>query len=57
MKSDRTNRTCATARRQSWPEGATAGILLVAATCVGLSLTLYQLAGPREVFAEEVASR
>jgi len=57
MKSDRTNHTCATARRQSWPEGATAGILLVAATCVGLSITLYQLAGPRDAFAEEAAAR
>jgi len=57
MKSDRTNRICATDRRQSWPEGATAGILLVAATCVGLSITLYQLAGPRDAFAEEAAAR
>ncbi|MFL6754490.1 MAG: hypothetical protein ACJ8EH_07665 [Sphingomicrobium sp.] len=48
-------RAFAAAARRSWPEGATAGILLVAAACVGLSVTLYQLAGPRDVFAVEAS--
>lgn len=39
--------------RRSWPEGATAGILIVAAACLAVSLTLYHLAGPRDVFAED----
>jgi hypothetical protein len=46
-----------TARRQSWPQGATAGILLVAAACLGLSMTLYHVAGPRDVFAQDTAGR
>ena len=50
-------RACVTARRQSWPQGATAGILLVAAACLGVSLTLYHVAGPRDVFAQDGASR
>ena len=37
----------------SWPRGATAGILIVAAFCLGVSLTLYHVAGPRDAFAEE----
>jgi hypothetical protein len=60
MKTDpRTNhpRACVTARRQSWPQGATAGILLVAAACLGLSMTLYHVAGPRDVFAQDTAGR
>ena len=50
-------RACVTARRQSWPQGATAGILLVAAACLGVSMTLYHVAGPRDVFAQDAASR
>jgi hypothetical protein len=50
-------RACAPARRASWPEGATAGILLVAAACLGLSMTLYELAAPRDVFAQEMPPR
>jgi Na+/H+-translocating membrane pyrophosphatase len=42
----------ASARKASWPEGATAGILLVAAACLAVSLTLYHVAGPRDVFAQ-----
>jgi hypothetical protein len=42
----------APARKASWPEGATAGILLVAAACIGVTVTLYTVAGPRDVFAE-----
>jgi hypothetical protein len=33
-----------------WPAGATVGVVLVAACCVGAVLVLYQLAGPRDVF-------
>ena len=33
-----------------WPEGATFGVALVAAACLGTALLLYKLAGPRDVF-------
>jgi Na+/H+-translocating membrane pyrophosphatase len=46
------SRSCATATKLSWPAGATAGILIVAAACLGVSLTLYHVAGPRDVFAD-----
>ena len=36
--------------RKPWPAGATAGLLLVAVGCVSVSLLLYRLAGPRDVF-------
>jgi micrococcal nuclease len=36
-------------RGGSWPTGATVGLLLVAAACVGAMVGLYQAAGPREV--------
>ncbi|MDP9422945.1 MAG: hypothetical protein M3Q19_08955 [Pseudomonadota bacterium] len=42
--------------KRSWPEGATAGLVLVAAGCLALGLVLYQFAGPRDV-VEEVARR
>lgn len=38
--------------RQRWPRGATAGLLLVAAACLGVAVALYQVAGPRDVFEE-----
>jgi hypothetical protein len=38
-------------RAHSWPKGATAGVALVALCCVSLGVLLYQLAGPRDVFA------
>lgn len=50
-------RTVATTFRAPWPEGATAGVLIVAAACLGLAVTLYHVAGPRDVFAEEVDGR
>ena len=38
-------------REQSrWPEGATTGLVLVAAACLGLGVLLYHVAGPRDVF-------
>ena len=45
---------CASAEVQkaSWPQGATAGLLLVAALCLGIATALYQVAGPRDIFAE-----
>lgn len=33
-----------------WPEGATAGLVVVAAACVAAAMLLYRLAGPRDVF-------
>ncbi|MFL6828989.1 MAG: hypothetical protein ACJ8D5_00025 [Sphingomicrobium sp.] len=33
-----------------WPNGATAGLALVALCCVGAAMLLYKLAGPRDVF-------
>jgi hypothetical protein len=36
---------------KSWPEGATAGLLLVAAICAGVAYAFYQAAGPNDVFA------
>jgi hypothetical protein len=38
---------------KSWPAGATVGLLLVAAACVGFSVILYQVAHPREIFEKE----
>jgi hypothetical protein len=39
--------------RKSWPEGATAGLILVAAACLGAAVILYQVAGPRQVFEKD----
>ena len=36
--------------RPRWPEGATAGLALVALTCVATAVLLYRLAGPRDIF-------
>jgi len=38
------------AEKRRWPEGATAGLVLVAAACVGIAAVLYQVAGPQDVF-------
>lgn len=38
--------------KKRWPEGATVGLALVAAACIGLAAVLYQVAGPRDVFEE-----
>ncbi|HET9397639.1 MAG TPA: hypothetical protein VFO45_02360 [Sphingomicrobium sp.] len=45
------------ARPSSWPEGATAGLVLVAVACFAFGVVLYQFAGPREVIEESVARR
>lgn len=50
---NRPRAACATEQRRSWPQGATAGLLIVAAACLAVSLTLYHVAGPRDAFAEE----
>jgi len=36
--------------KHHWPEGATAGLILVAACCIGVAAVLYKVAGPRDVF-------
>ena len=41
--------------RESWPAGATVGLVVVAAACLALGVVLYQVAGPRDSFAEEDA--
>ena len=40
---------------RSWPEGATAGLLLVMAGCLAFGALLYRVAGPRDVVGEEAA--
>ncbi|MFL6829298.1 MAG: hypothetical protein ACJ8D5_01600 [Sphingomicrobium sp.] len=45
----------ARAPRREWPAGATAGIALVAAACLGVVVTLYWVAGPRDAFADDTA--
>jgi hypothetical protein len=37
-------------RRPAWPEGATAGLVMLAAACVAAAALLYRIAGPRDVF-------
>ena len=36
--------------KKRWPQGATVGLLLVAAACAGTAVALYLAAGPRDVF-------
>ena len=35
--------------KSAWPEGATAGLLMVAAACIGAAAILYRIAGPRDI--------
>jgi hypothetical protein len=44
-------------QKRPWPEGAVAGLVLVAAGCLAVGLTLYQFAGPRAVVEESVGRR
>jgi len=44
---------CVQSTKAAWPQGATAGLLLVALSCAALSLTLYHLAAPREPFVQQ----
>ena len=39
------------AKRERLPEGAAAGLLLVAAAALGMGIVLYQVMGPRDVVA------
>jgi len=39
-----------TGAKPRWPEGATAGLVLVAAACVGIGVLLYHVAGPTDAF-------
>ena len=41
--------------RAAWPQGATAGLVLVAAGCVGIAALAYWAAGPRHRFADDSA--
>ena len=47
---DELARAQAAQAKPRWPEGATAGLVLVAAGCLGLAALLYHVAGPRDVF-------
>lgn len=40
------------ARRQPLPNGAKAGLVLVAAACLGIAIGLYEAFGPLEIIAE-----
>jgi len=42
--------------KNDWPKGATAGLALVAAVCLGVAVVLYQVAGPRDVFEKDVSA-
>ena len=39
----------------AWPHGATAGLMLVAAGCIGVAALVYWAAGPRHTFADDAA--
>ena len=43
-------RTRAATPKRRWPEGATAGVTVVAVSCLALAVLLYKLAGPRNIF-------
>ncbi|HXG80873.1 MAG TPA: hypothetical protein VNJ05_03645 [Sphingomicrobium sp.] len=43
--------------QRRWPEGATAGLLLVAFSCVALGAALYQFTSPRDPVEASVARR
>jgi endonuclease YncB( thermonuclease family) len=42
-------------RRRAWPAGATVGVVLVGAACIGVVVGLYEAAGPRHPVAPEAA--
>ena len=39
--------------KAQWPEGATIGLLVVDAACVGIGALLYQVAGPRDSIEDD----
>ena len=47
----------ARARKRGWPAGATAGLLLIALSCIAFGAVLYQFTGPRPVVEEGAARR
>ncbi len=44
-----------TAHHRRLPAGAKAGLVLVGAACVGIAIGAYQVLGPRDIIADEVA--
>lgn len=48
---EETKRRAEAGARAKWPEGATAGLLVVATACIGVATVLYVIAGPRDPFA------
>jgi hypothetical protein len=36
--------------KSRWPDGATAGLVLVGVACLGIAVLLYHVAGPKDVF-------
>jgi endonuclease YncB( thermonuclease family) len=44
------------AARRRIPDGGKAGLVLVAAACVGVAIGAYQVLGPRDIVADEVAA-
>ena len=47
----------ARAQKRPWPDGAVAGLVLVAATCLAVGMALYQFAGPSPVVEKGVTGR
>lgn len=50
-RSDFVGRVGRIRRRHRFPEGAKAGLILVAAACLGVAIGDYQAFGPREIIA------
>ena len=44
-------------RKASLPEGALAGLVMVAATCLAVGVVFYQVAGTRDVVVDGVVRR
>jgi formate hydrogenlyase subunit 3/multisubunit Na+/H+ antiporter MnhD subunit len=38
--------------KHDWPAGATVGVVALAAACLALGVIVYQVAGPRDSFAD-----
>jgi negative regulator of sigma E activity len=38
--------------KHAWPASATVGVVLVAAACLAVGVIVYQVAGPRDSFAD-----
>jgi hypothetical protein len=43
-------RVCEAKASARWPEGATVGLVVLGAACLGAVILLYKLGGPRDVF-------